>query len=114
MHLEGGSAFPNPYAAKVLVADASDPSGHLARLARAVRQAATHAGAPVDGARFHPHITVARSRRPVAATRWLRVLATYEGPGWVADEVELIRSSLGERGRARHETVARLAVGTAR
>ncbi len=110
IRLSGGGAFPSPYAARVLFADVADEAGHLPPLARAVRAAANHAGAAPDGGRFRGHLTLARSRQPVEATRWLRILDTYEGPGWVVEDVELIASHLGEwrERRPRYETVARL------
>ncbi len=112
LRLAGAGAFPNPYAARVLFVDVEDLGGRLGPLARRVRGAANHAGVSVDGARFHPHVTVARSRRPVAATRWIRMLDTYAGPGWVAEEVELIESHLGQGrgGRPRYVTVERFAL----
>jgi 2'-5' RNA ligase len=49
----------------------------------------------------------------VEASRWLRVLELYAGPAWVAREVTLIASHLGEgRGnRPRYEAVATLPLG---
>jgi len=75
-----------------------------------VRRAAGHAGAAPQGGPFHPHVTLARSRRPIEATRWLRVIDGYAGPAWTADEVTLFVSHLGEgRGRRpRYEPVAAL------
>ena len=52
----------------------------LRRLATGARSAAAKAGCEVDGGRFHPHVTLARTRRPVQATRWLRVLDAYPRP----------------------------------
>ena len=71
---------PNPARAKVLYAgvetdgDGARPAGHGGP------GAAAKAGAAVDGGRFHPHVTLARTGRPVEATRWLRVLDAYRGP----------------------------------
>jgi len=107
--LAGGGAFPNPSRAKLLFAavEASDAE-ELRRLATGARAAAGKAGADADGGRFHPHVTLARLKRPIEATRWLRVLDGYAGPGWVAREVTLVASHLGEgRGRRpRYEPVA--------
>ena len=112
VRLAEGGAFPNPYAARVLFAGAE---GRLESLARAARGACVRAGAEVDGGRFHPHVTIARSKRPLEATRWIRVLQAYDGPGWVADEVALIESHLGEgRGRRpRYERVATVPLASA-
>ncbi|ROR96747.1 2'-5' RNA ligase [Salana multivorans] len=111
VRLEGGGVFPDPFAAKVLFAVPAmgDHCRHeLGRLASGVRTAATTSGLEIDGARFVPHVTLARSRRPMRAHRFLQVMETYSGPTWRASEIELVASHLGE-GRAsgrRHEVVA--------
>lgn len=107
----GGGAFPSPARAKVLFAGVEtdvDGGVELARLATGARAAATKAGAEAAGGRFHPHVTLARIGRPVEATRWVRVLDAYQGPGWAAEELALVASHLGEgpRRRPRYETVA--------
>jgi len=110
----GGGAFPNAGRAKVVYAgvEVSDRE-ELRRLATGARAAATKAGADTDGGRFHPHLTIARTRHPVEATRWIRVLDAYRGPTWTASEVALIASHLGEgpRRRPRYETVETFALG---
>jgi RNA 2',3'-cyclic 3'-phosphodiesterase len=62
----------------------------------------------VDGQRFRPHLTVARTRFPHDATSWVRLLDAYAGPPFEVTEVELVESHLGEgpRGRPRHVTAA--------
>jgi 2'-5' RNA ligase len=115
LRLAGGGAFPGPSRAKVLFAavEAGEHQEELQRLATGVRAAATKAGAPTDGGRFHPHVTLARIGRPVEATRWLRVLDAYRGPTWQADEITLIESHLGEgpRKRPRYEVVETFPLG---
>jgi 2'-5' RNA ligase len=118
LRVEGGGAFPNPYSARVLWAGVEGGDGALSSLAsltRGVRQAANHAGAAPEGGPFHPHVTVARLRRPTEATRWIRVLDSYAGPAWLADEVALVASHLGEgRGRRpRYEHLATLPLARA-
>lgn len=109
--LGGGGCFPDPTRASVLwlgVDDAArDP---LRRLAAGARAAASVSGAAPDGKAFVPHLTLARLRRPVEATRWLRVLDSYTSPAWSVREIELVASHLGEgpRRRPRHETLVRL------
>lgn len=110
----GGGALPNPARARILYAALEvDPAEELHRLATGARAAAVRSGAEVDGARFHPHVTLARIARPVEATRWIRVLDAYRGPTWTATEFVLIRSHLGEgpRRRPRYETVATFPLG---
>jgi len=109
--LVGGGAFPNAARARVLWAGLDlDEHGstELARLATGARAAAARAGIEVDGARFKPHLTVARVRQPRDVTRWVRLLDGYAGPGWTVEEIALVESFLGQgpRGRPRHETVA--------
>lgn len=103
----GGSAFPNVGRAKVLWTGLDlDEAAHteLARLATGCRAAANRAGIEVDGARFRPHLTLARTRFPHDVTSWVRLLDSYEGPRWPAQELTLVESHLGEgpRGRPRH------------
>lgn len=109
--LKGAGCFPDPSRASVLWLGVAEPArSPLERLAKGARAAANVSGAPPDGKVFVPHLTLARLRRPVEATRWLRVLGTYASPGWWAEEIELVASYLGEgaKGRPRHEVVARL------
>jgi 2'-5' RNA ligase len=106
--LAGGGAFPDPARAKVLFARVETDGSELSRLATGVRAAAGKAGAGPDGGPFRPHVTLARTGRPIEATRWLRVLDAYRGQPWLAEEVALVASYLGEgpRRRPRHEVVA--------
>jgi 2'-5' RNA ligase len=115
LHLAGGGAFPSPYAARILTARVADDGGHLPRLARVTRATANRSGAAPDGGRFDAHVTVARVRHPIEATRWLRILDTYESPGWVVDDLALVASHLGQgrERRPRYETLATLPLATA-
>ena len=111
--IRGGGAFPNVSRAKVLWAGlALDDHGRteLGRLATGCRAAANRSGIPVDGQRFRPHVTLARTGQPAEVTSWVRLLDGYVGPSWHADRVELVASYLGEgpRGRPRYETVEHL------
>jgi 2'-5' RNA ligase len=105
--IRGGGAFPNAGRAKVLWAglDLDEPGRtELDRLATGCGAAANRAGVEVDGARFRPHLTVARTRYPHDVSNWVRLLDSYAGPRWPATELTLMRSFLGEgpRGRPRH------------
>jgi 2'-5' RNA ligase len=115
--LVGGGAFPNVGRARVLWAGLEiDEPGRveLSRLATGARAAATKAGAGVDGARFRPHVTVARLKRPQEATPWVRLLDSYRGPAWQVDHIDLVASYLGEgpRKRPRYETVDTFPLGS--
>ena len=116
LSIGGGGAFPDVTRAKLLYAGvgaAPDALEELRRLSTGARAAAAKAGAPVDGATFRPHLTLARTKRPVEATRWLRVLATHLSHPFLVEEFQLARSHLGEgpRNRPRYETVETFALG---
>ncbi|SDS91964.1 2'-5' RNA ligase [Nocardioides scoriae] len=116
--IAGGGAFPDVARGRLLHAglDLGGEAGddeELDRTATGARHAAVAAGTEVDGARFRPHVTLARLRRPADLTRWVRVLDTYAGPSWPLDELALVASYLGEgpRRRARHEVLATFPLG---
>jgi 2'-5' RNA ligase len=116
--LVGGGAFPNVGRARVLYAGLElDERGRVEmdRLATGARAAAGKAGVAVDGARFKPHVTVARLKRPQEATAWVRLLDAYRGPPWTAGSIELVASYLGQgpRNRPRYETVGSFPLGSA-
>ena len=109
--VSGGGAFPSVGHARVLWAGLSldpDTSLELSRLATGARAAVAKAGVEVDGARFRPHVTIARMRRPGNAVRWSELMQTYRGPSFEVSEVHLVESHLGEgpRGTPRHDVVA--------
>jgi 2'-5' RNA ligase len=105
LRVAGAGAFPYAAGAKVLWAGVEHEGEDLTRLAGGARAAAAKSGIRMDGSRFHPHLTLARLTPPSDATRWLRVLESYDGPSWQATEVALFASYLGQgpHGRARHE-----------
>lgn len=108
LRLGGSGAFPSPDRARVLwLGVGASPAGSLDQLATGVRAAANAAGVVVEGGRLRPHVTLARIRQPQDATRWLRILDSYDGPGWTADAIELIESHLGQGrgGHPRYETI---------
>lgn len=114
--IAGGGAFPHVVGARVLWAGLEvDEAGRteLSRMATGARAAAARTGIAVDGQRFRPHVTVARTRRPSELTPWVRLLDSYTGPPWTVDRWALVRSHLGEgpRRRPRHEVLAKLPVG---
>jgi RNA 2',3'-cyclic 3'-phosphodiesterase len=115
----GGGAFPNVSRSKLLYAGLEldeAASTELDRAATGARAAATRAGLEVDGARFRPHVTLARINRPVDTTSWVRLLDAYEGPVFTVDRITLVASYLGEgpRGRPRYEVVDELALSPPR
>ena len=106
--LEGSGAFPNPDRAKVLWLGVARGAEELGRLASRCHAAATRSGLTVDGARFRPHLTLARANG-VPVIRWLRVLEALPPVSWQARELQLIRSS-ALPGGAGYRTVARFAL----
>ncbi|CAM3019975.1 RNA 2',3'-cyclic phosphodiesterase [Skermania piniformis] len=107
IRLTGAGAFPNPARAAALWLGVDDPAP-LTVLAGTARRVANSVGATPDGRAFVPHVTVARPRRPIEATKWYRILDTYRSPAWDVEAVELIESHLGEgpRRRPRYVTAA--------
>ena len=85
----------------------------LGRLSTGARAAASKSGAPADGATFRPHLTLARMRRPVEATRWLRVLSTYRSRAFEVTEFALVQSHLGQGpgNRPRYDVVQSFELG---
>jgi 2'-5' RNA ligase len=111
--IAGGGVFPRVDFAKILwVGLHVDEPAELARLAANGRSAAAKAGAAPSGERFRPHLTIARIRRPIEATKWVRLLDSYRGPAWQLDQIALVASHLGEgpRKRPRHEMVETFAL----
>jgi len=81
----------------------------LRNLSRSAVAAGRRAGAPADEVRrFRPHVTLARSARPVDLRGYVEALAPYASPTWTAREITLVRSQLGagEGGRPRYATVS--------
>jgi 2'-5' RNA ligase len=96
LRVGGAGAFPNAAEARVLWTSVQGDRQALSRLATGARAAANRAGVEVAGRRFTPHVTLARTRRPVDLSRWLRIFDGYAGPEWTADSIELISSRLGQ------------------
>lgn len=115
MRLGRAGAFPDPGRAKVMWVGVEPESGadELGRWSRVLRDLANHAGAEVDGTRFSPHVTVARSGPPRMAGRWVQALDSYRSPEFVVDELALVQSHLGEgpRRTPRYEVRAVLPLG---
>ncbi len=105
LRIDGVGVFPSPSAARVLYAQVSADTEELAILAGHCRTAATRVGIAVPRRRYQPHLTLARSRRPVSAIRHLRALSGLSSDGWVVTELVLVQSFLAEG--PRYQVVAR-------
>lgn len=111
LSLAGPVVFPNVTQGRVLATGLRGGEDLLGRLAVRARNAAVSSGIEVDGARFHPHLTIARTGgRPTELTSWVRLLESYEGPAWPLSSVQVLASHLGEgpRRTPRYETVAQI------
>lgn len=105
VEVAGAGAFPDAGRAKALWLGVPQGAEDLSRLARRCRNAAAACGIEVDGKRFHPHLTLARTE-PFAARRWLTVLDAIPAQAWGVEEVSLVRSRLLPGG-AGYETLHR-------
>ncbi len=108
--LAGAVVFPNVSEGRVLATGVTG-ADVLATASVRARNAAVACGIEVDGQRFTPHVTVARTGgRFVEMTSWVRLLETYAGPAWPFSSVEVIASHLGEgpRRSPRYESLAEI------
>lgn len=60
-------------------------------------------GVATDGRPYRPHLTIARVRRDADPRAAAMMLDGYDGPGWAAGELLLVRSHLGPK--PRHEPI---------
>jgi 2'-5' RNA ligase len=61
-------------------------------------------GVATGGRPYRPHLTIARVRRDADPRAAAAMLKGYDGPGWTAGELVLVRSHLGPK--PRHEPIA--------
>ncbi|GGV32549.1 RNA 2',3'-cyclic phosphodiesterase [Actinomadura cremea] len=96
LSLAGAGAFPGSGAhARVLWTGLFGDRRALAGLAASTTAAGRRAGMPPEKHRgFRPHLTIARSRRPVDVRPLLDSLQAFAGSPWTADSVRLMRSHL--------------------
>lgn len=113
--LADAMVFPNVAEARVLATGVrGEGTDLLDTLSLRSRNAAVVSGIEVDGQRFRPHLTVARTGGPkVEMTNWVRLLETYDGPAWSFSSVAVIASHLGEgpRRSPRYEALAEIEFG---
>jgi RNA 2',3'-cyclic 3'-phosphodiesterase len=104
----GCGAFPPRGQPRVLWIGIDDPSGQLALLRTALESECANVGFPREDRPFHPHLTIARIRKPhdsrhLAATHKEMV---FERETVRASELAVIRSELRSEG-SRHTVISR-------
>ncbi|GGU17362.1 RNA 2',3'-cyclic phosphodiesterase [Actinomadura livida] len=96
LSLAGAGAFPGSGAhARVLWTGLFGDRRRIARLAASTTAAGRRVGTLPDKHRgFRPHLTLARSRKPVDVRPLVESLSAFAGAAWTADSVQLMRSHL--------------------
>ena len=105
LRLAGGGRFGSVRRPQVLWAGLAGDVEALSALATRLARVARGLRLAVDDRAFRPHLTLGRWRpgRPADGALADR-LGDYAGPDWPADEVALVRSTLGAG--ARHDRLA--------
>jgi 2'-5' RNA ligase len=94
----GFGAFSSVRRARVFWAGVT--GGSLTRLVNSVRAQGRRAGAvQTDEKRFHPHLTLARSRTETDLRPLVESLEGFSGSPWRAERVRLVRSYTGPQVR---------------
>lgn len=105
LSLAGAGAFPgNGAHARVLWTGLYGDRRGLARLSAATTAAGRRVGAPGTPPEgqpraFRPHLTLARTRRPVDARPITESLAAFAGLPWEATDVHLMQSNFATKNR---------------
>lgn len=109
LRLNGAGRFGR----NVLWAGVDGDRDGVRRLAAATAAAARRVGLDVEDKPYRPHLTLARGDGRTDLRSIADALAGLASPPWTADELELVRSHLGEgpNRTARHEVVARWPLG---
>jgi RNA 2',3'-cyclic 3'-phosphodiesterase len=89
---------------RVLWADVSGDIDRVERVVGVMTARARRAGVDLPARRWRPHITLARSPRPVDLLPYLAALDGLTTRAWTVSEVAMVRSHLGPS--PYHETVA--------
>jgi 2'-5' RNA ligase len=95
LRFSGAGAFSRPARAHVLWIGVDGDVDALGKLAMSTSAAARRVGIPVDDRKFRAHLTVARASPPRDLRDLVQQLSSYDGPGWTASEMHLVRSILG-------------------
>jgi 2'-5' RNA ligase len=103
--LSGGGAFPSQRRASVLWVGATDGADALCALAEALGRGLDALGFEREARAFKPHLTLARSKRPLPLTASVEALAGFRESTGVR-ELVLVQSHLGKPA-ARYEVLER-------
>lgn len=98
--LSGTGAFPPRGLPRVLWLGVADRQGGLAKLHQHLEDECARSGFAPEQKRFHPHLTIARLRRPEGARRLadLHKSMAFETEAFHVSELVLMRSELGPQG----------------
>jgi 2'-5' RNA ligase len=100
------SAFPSLSRASILIVPIDDPVGRLAAIADAVSAHAESLGYAREARAFKPHVTLARTKAPFNARRWLEAIALDPIDRVTFTALTLYKSVLGSNG-SEHTAIAR-------
>ncbi|GAA2182053.1 2'-5' RNA ligase family protein [Brooklawnia cerclae] len=109
LRLAGIGAFPDLATPRHWWVGVDDPTGRLATLFRACRQACRESGIAVGRAAQLAHLTVARGK-PAPDPEWAAAWQGYLGPEWTVDGLDLMVSVLSGTG-AHYSSIARFPLG---
>ena len=92
--------FPRPSRPQVLWIGINDPSGALAKLQDRLEDEFAREGFPKENRAFHPHLTIARIRRPQNADRLAQIHLglPFSAVALRLSELILFRSELSSKG----------------
>jgi 2'-5' RNA ligase len=92
--------FPRPSRAQVLWIGVSDPSGQLTALQKRFEDDCAGEGFPKEDRAYHPHLTIARIRKPEGARRLAdtHLQMTFEPIEVRVHELIVFRSELSSKG----------------
>ena len=100
--------FPRPSRPQVLWIGINDPSGNLSALQKQLEAECATAGFPKEDRAYHPHLTIARLRKPESARRLADTHLKMDFPSITVPVRELIifRSELSSKG-SRYTPISR-------
>jgi 2'-5' RNA ligase len=99
-HINVGNTgvFPRPSRAQVLWIGVSDPSGKLAALQKQFDEGSASAGFPKEDRSFHPHLTIARLRKPERRLTDTHLQTKFGPVPLEINKLILFRSELSNKG----------------